>query len=119
MKIILASIGVLLGVLLFFFIIIFPFTKISIGHYSQGERTGLLNKISKKGVLCKTYEGYILVGNGQNVNPETFYFTIKNEELAKTIQGKTGQIITLEYDQKLLRGQCWGETKYEITGIKN
>lgn len=99
-------------------LIVIQFSPIAIGHYSDGSRTGLINKISKKGLFCKTWEGYMLVGNGQNIQPETFFFTIKDEETLKKIQDKVGQIATLEYDEKIFTTSCWGDSSYEITSVK-
>lgn len=115
MKYVLAFIGLCAVIVLF---LVLPFTQISVGHYSDGERTGLLNKVSKKGFICKTWEGYILVGNGQNIQPEHFSFTIKDETLAKEVQSKIGQQVTLEYDQKIFTASCWGETSYEVIGVR-
>lgn len=60
----------------------------------------------------------MLVGNGQNINPETFSFTVKSEEVAKEIEAKSGSVATLVYHQYGLTAKCWGETDYEITAVK-
>ena len=110
--------GTLLFVSIIYLMFILPFTDTSIGNYSEGERTGIFNKVSKKGVFCKTYEGYILVGNGQNIQPEQFSFTIKNEELAKQVENLTGQIVTVKYTQPIFSTPCWGDTKTNVIGIE-
>lgn len=94
------------------------FVPFAVGDYSDGARQGLLNKFSKKGVICKTYEGYLLVGNGQNIQPETWYFTVKDEKLAQEITSKVGQNIQLQYSEKLYASGCWGETGKEVIGVK-
>lgn len=86
--------------------------------YSQGQRTGILTKISKKGVICKTWEGDILVGNGNNVQPEIFKFTVKDDNIAKQIGDKSGQTATIEYTEYGLKSACFGDTSYVITSIK-
>lgn len=93
------------------------FVPWAIGDYSQGARTGLINKISHKGLICKTYEGYLLVGNGQNVQPEEFHFTVKDEEVARQIEALSGKVATLEYRQNFLSSQCWGDTNYDVVGV--
>lgn len=120
MKAVFGSLAAILVALIIAFVLavlILPlnFTLI---HYSDGQRTGLLNKISKKGLLCKTWEGYMLVGNGNNVNPETFDFTVKDEKIAQQLEANTGKVVTLDYQQYLMTGNCWGDTTYEITGLK-
>jgi len=115
MKFIITIVG-LVWILLLLVVVLSPWTIM--GKYSEGERAGLLNKISKKGIFCKTWEGYLLVGNGQNVAPEYFYFTIKDEELAKRVLNKVSQVSKLEYNQKLVKSPCWGESGYEVINIK-
>lgn len=97
--------------------IIFQFTSTRVGNYSDGERTGLVNKISEKGLICKTYEGYMLVGNGQNIQPETFSFTVKNDEVAQKVKEAIGKEATLTYSQAVFTSSCWGESNYEITDV--
>lgn len=118
MKYIVYLIVTAFGLGLFYMVFVFNFTNTTLINYSDGERTGLINKISHKGFVCKTWEGYMLVGNGQNVNPETFSFTVKSDEIAKQIESKSGTIATIIYRQYGLTANCWGDTQYEITGVK-
>jgi hypothetical protein len=107
-----AILGFLLSLVIGMFV---PFAAVT---YSDGDRTGLVNKISQKGLVCKTYEGSILVGNGQNVQPETFKFTVKDPEVVKQIEAAQGKVASLEYQQYLFSSACWGDTNYEVTGVR-
>jgi hypothetical protein len=40
--------------------------------YSEGERAGLLQKFSRKGWLCKTYEGELALYVVQGVAPQVW-----------------------------------------------
>ena len=54
--------------------------------YSEGERAGILQKFSRKGWLCKTYEGelaqYIVAG----VAPQIWNFTVRDERVAEELR---------------------------------
>ena len=45
--------------------------------YSEGERAGYLQKLSRKGWLCKTWEGEILLSSMPGAIPERFNFTVR------------------------------------------
>ena len=44
--------------------------------YSSGERAGWVQKLSKKGWVCKTWEGELAMVSLPGAAPEKFYFTI-------------------------------------------
>ena len=90
--------------------------------YSDGERTGLLTKLSHKGNVFKTYEGEILIGNFQQAPnvmvPEKFYFSVKNEKLADTLMKLQGKIISLKYHQYRKTLPWRGESEYIVTDLQ-
>lgn len=90
--------------------------------YSDGERTGLLTKLSHKGNIFKTYEGEILIGNFQQAPnvmvPEKFYFSVKSEKLADTLMKLQGKIISLKYHQYRKTLPWRGESVYMVTDLQ-
>lgn len=98
-----------------FFGIVSLFVPIRFFDYSDGQRSGLVNKISHKGILCKTWEGYLLVGNGQNIAPETFKFTVRDSSVVQKLEALGGKPATLTYRRFLFTSSCWGDTVYEVT----
>jgi hypothetical protein len=92
--------------------------------YSDGERAGTVSKFSRRGYLFKTYEGVLNVGgfSGEtgSLTPQYFDFSVKDENVAKQITDavKTGQRVTLHYEEKILRFPWNGETKYYITSVE-
>ncbi|MFM6924114.1 MAG: hypothetical protein ACKOU7_01305 [Ferruginibacter sp.] len=90
--------------------------------YSDGERTGLLTKLSHKGNLFKTYEGEVLIGNFQQAPnvmvPEKFYFSVKSEKLADTLMKLQGKIISLKYYQYRKTLPWRGESVYIVTDLQ-
>ena len=89
--------------------------------YSDGERTGLLIKLSRKGNVFKTYECEMLIGNFQQAPnvmvPEKFLFSVKNGALADTLMKVQGKSVSLKYDQyrKILPWR--GESPYVVIGL--
>ena len=92
---------------------------VSLGYtYSSGERAGYVQKISKKGWICKTWEGELAMANLPGSMPQIFAFTVRNDSIAKMIEQNAGKQVSLTYDQH--RGvptTCFGETEYFVTGV--
>ncbi len=92
---------------------------VSLGYtYSSGERAGYVQKISKKGWICKTWEGELAMANLPGTMPQIFAFTVRNDSIAKVIEQNAGKQVSLTYDQH--RGvptSCFGETEYFVTGV--
>ena len=86
--------------------------------YSEGERAGYLQKFSKKGWLCKTWEGEILLSSMPGAIPERFAFTVRDESLVKALQSSMGQRVQISYEQhKGVPTTCFGETEYFATKV--
>jgi flagellar basal body-associated protein FliL len=94
----------------------------SIGYYiyrtwtiSEGTRTGILYKISKKGAVIKTYEGQLHLAGSNIMSKESIWeFSVKDEETYKLIQQIEGKNAKLHYKQ-LQDGFFWqGDTDYMV-----
>lgn len=92
--------------------------------YSDGERAGTVSKFSRRGFVFKTYEGVLNVGgfSGEtgSLTPQYFDFSVKDDAVGQKITQavKTGQRVTLHYEEKILRLPWNGETKYYITDVE-
>ena len=87
--------------------------------YSSGDRTGYIQKFSKKGWLCKTYEGEIAMVNLPGQIANTFQFTVRDDKIAAAINQAQGRRVALRYEQhKGLPSSCFGETEYFVTGVR-
>ena len=83
--------------------------------YSTGERAGLMQKISRKGWLCKTWEGELLLTSMPGAIPEKFQFSVRDDELANQLMEYTGQKLVLTYAQhKGIPTSCFGDTEYFV-----
>jgi hypothetical protein len=112
--------AVLIAVLLIPAVIVALWIWVSLGYaYSSGERAGYVQKISKKGWICKTWEGELAMANLPGTIPQIFAFTVRNDSIAKVIEQNAGKQVSLSYDQH--RGvptTCFGETEYFVTGVR-
>ena len=89
--------------------------------YSDGERTGYLRKFSKKGWICKTWEGEIALQSVPGTVAEPWQFTVRDDSVARQIQTlqSKGGLITLSYEEhKFIPFSCFGETDYFVNGAK-
>jgi hypothetical protein len=86
--------------------------------YSSGERAGYVQKFSKKGWVCKTWEGEIAMANLPGAMPELFAFTVRDEAAAGQINALLGARVVLSYEQHLGLPSCFGETQYWVTRVR-
>ena len=93
---------------------------ITLGYaYSKGDRAGYTQKISKRGWICKTWEGELAQANLPGSMPQIFKFSVRNDSIAHLIQDNLGKRVSLTYEEH--RGvptRCFGETEYYITNIR-
>ncbi len=85
-------------------------------EYATGERSGFVQKISKKGWICKTWEGELAMANLPGTMPQIFHFSVRSDAVAHEIEKSIGERVTLSYEQH--RGvptSCFGETDYFVT----
>ncbi|HEX8978651.1 MAG TPA: hypothetical protein VF811_02980 [Parasulfuritortus sp.] len=86
--------------------------------YSEGERAGYVQKFSHKGWLCKTWEGELALVTMPGAIPEKFYFSVRDDDLAKRINALAGQRMVLTYQQhKFVPTSCFAETEYFVTDV--
>jgi hypothetical protein len=86
--------------------------------YSEGERAGFVQKFSKRGWVCKTWEGELLLTTLPGVVPEKFEFTVRDDAVADQLAASTGKRVVLSYSQhKGVPGSCFGDTEYFVDKI--
>ena len=86
--------------------------------YSEGERNGFLQKFSKVGWFCKTWEGEMLLTSMPGAIPEKFHFSVRDDAVAAQLSAAMGKRVTLTYAQhKGVPSNCFGETEYYIEKV--
>jgi len=97
------------------------------GSYSEGYRVGTVMKLSKKGVLFKTYEGELnqeITGRNSDgeLAPRIWEFSVArgDEEVRKAIDDAVinGYRVKLLYNEKFYRLSWIGETKYFVYKVE-
>ena len=53
--------------------------------YGHGERAGYVQKFTKEGWVCKTWEGELAMANLPGTMPQIFHFTVRDEAVAQRI----------------------------------
>jgi hypothetical protein len=87
-------------------------------NYSSGERAGWVQKLSKKGWLCKTWEGELALVSLPGSAVEKFYFTVHDDQVAQRITRLVGKRVSLHYEEKVgLPTSCFGETRHFVTDV--
>jgi len=86
--------------------------------YSSGERAGYVQRFSKQGWICKTWEGQLAMANLPGVTPELFAFSLRDDAVAAQINETLGSRVTLRYEQHLGLPSCFGETSYWVTSVR-
>ena len=87
--------------------------------YSTGERAGYVQKFSKKGWICKTWEGELAMVSIPGTMPEKFYFTVRDDAVAARVNQTMGKRVALTYKQhKGVPTHCFGETEYFVVDVK-
>lgn len=86
--------------------------------YSSGERAGWVQKLSKKGWVCKTWEGEQVLVTQPGAISEKFLFTVHDDAVAEEINRMMGQRVALHYEEKVgLPTSCFGDTRYFVTKV--
>lgn len=83
--------------------------------YSKGERVGYVQRLSRKGWVCKTWEGELAVATVPGVAPDKFYFSVRTEPIASQVNGTLGKRVRVIYAQhKFIPTSCFGDTEFFV-----
>ncbi len=86
--------------------------------YSTGERAGWVQKFSRKGWLCKTWEGEMAMISMPGAATEKFYFTVWSDPVAAEVNKAMGKRVSLHYEEKVgLPTSCFGDTRHYVTKV--
>lgn len=90
--------------------------------FSEGTRAGELIKISKKGVVFKTYEGQLNLGGFQSDNAgivgNIWEFSTTNNDVYTRLQELEGKKIKLHYKQRYKPMPWQGKTDYFVHKVE-
>ncbi len=87
--------------------------------YSAGERAGYVQKFSRKGWICKTWEGEMAMVTMPGTVAEKFFFTVRDDAVAERINATVGSRVVLNYEEhRFIPISCFGDTGHFVTGVK-
>ena len=92
--------------------------------YSEGTRSGVLTKVSKKGYVFKTYEGELNVGglnqgDGTIMPLSIFKFSISDKAVYDKLEHQQGKKVVLHYKQVIHNFFWQGESDYFVHAISS
>lgn len=90
--------------------------------YSEGTRSGVLTKVSKKGYVFKTYEGELNIGGinqgeGTIIPLTIFKFSTTKKQIYDSLEIYQGRKVVLKYRQVIKNFFWQGETDYFIDHV--
>lgn len=97
------------------------------GIYDEGVRAGNVVRISKKGVIFKTYEGQLNLQSfgamkGSSPFVETFDFSVEKSKpnVVRELEAValSGERVNLHYVKRYVKFPWRGETKYYIISVE-
>ena len=91
--------------------------------YSEGYRSGLLQKVSYRGNIFKTYEGEIILSSVQSradvaLASEKFLFSIEDKTVAVKMEQFQGKYVIVHYHEKNGVLPWRGDTKYMVDSVR-
>ncbi len=91
--------------------------------YSDGNRSGLLQKFSHKGNLFKTYEGELVLNslttnNAGPLGAEKFYFSVEDKGVAQKMEKLEGQRVIVHYQEKKNSLSWRGDAPYIVDSVR-
>jgi len=87
--------------------------------FSEGERVGYVQKLSKRGWICKTWEGEMAMVTMPGAIPDKFVFSIRDDKVAERINQFAGKRVAVIYEQhKGVPTTCFAETEYFVVSVR-
>jgi len=87
--------------------------------YSEGERAGYVQKLSKKGWLCKTWEGELALVTMPGTVGEKFFFSVPDDAVAHKINESLGKRVTVTYEEHIgVPTTCFAETRHFVNNVR-
>ena len=114
---------IFLFVILFFVLFVAGFTYWKYYFtYSDGSRAGLLQKLSRKGTIFKTYEGEMILSSVQSNNnvplaSEKFFFSVSDKRVADQLNAMQGEFIVVYYHEMNGTLPWRGESAYVVDSV--
>jgi hypothetical protein len=85
--------------------------------YSDGTRSGVLQKFSRRGWLCKTQEGELALYSG-GLAPQMWLFSVRDAGVGAQIEKAVGARVQLHYTEHPgVPSTCFADTRYFVDRV--
>lgn len=111
----------ILGLVIVTPVLLFALYTVSVLNwaYSEGERAGYIQKFSRKGWFCKTWEGELALATVPGIAPTIWQFTVRKEATARQINLALGRRVVMYYEEhRGIPSKCFGETDYYVDSVR-
>jgi hypothetical protein len=108
-----------LGALVILFVLFSLYLGLAFAwSYSDGQRAGILQKFSRKGWLCKTYEGELAMSIVPGVAPTIWEFSVRDPAVVSRLKSAIGDRVALHYtEHRGIPTSCFGQTNYFVDSV--
>jgi len=118
----LKKIGIWSLLIVIVLIVVFGYFKFGF-TYSKGDRAGLLQKFSEKGIVFKTYEGEMILSSIQSnanvaIASEKFLFSVEDADIARQMEQIQGKYVVVHYREKNGALPWIGESNYIVDSVR-
>ena len=86
--------------------------------YSNGYRSGTLQKFSSRGWVCKTYEGELWQSMAANLNQKIWEFSVRDDGVARALDSLVGKGVRVHYtEHRGVPSSCFADTRYYVDSV--
>jgi hypothetical protein len=86
--------------------------------YSSGERAGVLQKLSRKGWVCKTDEGELAMYIVSGIQPQIWAFSVRDAATMAELNKVVGRKVQLHYTEHPgVPSTCFAESAYFVDQV--
>ena len=87
--------------------------------YSDGWRSGVLQKFSRKGWICKTWEGELAMSTVPGVAPTIWTFSVREDAVVQSLTDAVGDRVDLHYtEHRGIPSDCFASTNYFVDSVR-
>jgi hypothetical protein len=85
--------------------------------YSDGTRSGVLQKFSRRGWVCKTQEGELALYSG-GLSPQIWHFSVRDPGVGAQIERAVGARVQVHYTEHPgMPSSCFADTRYFVDRV--
>jgi hypothetical protein len=85
--------------------------------YSDGTRSGVVQKFSRRGWLCKTQEGELALYSG-GLSPQIWRFSVRDAAVGAQIEKDVGARVQVHYTEHPgVPSTCFADTRYFVDRV--